>query len=416
MDSPAPKPDGVGLMNTPDHYMYERRSVIATAKICMITHVWNNHVWARRTMDNMANTGGTALANLGQPLLDSLDPGSESSTPQLTPKGSSGVRHTRRAKPLESCAVSYQHRSFDVQDQIGHPRMGTLHALLTTTIFCITPEVLGLSDLQIWRAKCHGHPMILVVPATVSQIVLAYLSMARRAQTWLFDMCDHANFAVAITERLSYGATLYHFALARRADKIDKRRQDVNTVRRHPPQSSRPIHEAVMPHRARSNARPPPPPLPPGGGIAPSGNSHGIATCKFISIETSPEEWARKLDSELLAPQSRRRRWETGSVGKDCRDAYRRAIAEVETEADMGAEVEGGGTELMTADNPVPAAPEDSGEPVIQSPRPEPMNVSYFMYLLHIFFPGALVRMANLALQESIGPMHVLCLCPDPWQ
>lgn len=40
-------------------------------------------------------TSGTALANLGQPLLDSLDPGSESSTPQLTPKGSSGVRHVR---------------------------------------------------------------------------------------------------------------------------------------------------------------------------------------------------------------------------------------------------------------------------------------------------------------------------------
>lgn len=66
MDSPAPKPDGVGLMNTPDHYMYERRSVIATAKICMITHVWNNHVWARRTMDkwNSTRQSGTTLAGL----------------------------------------------------------------------------------------------------------------------------------------------------------------------------------------------------------------------------------------------------------------------------------------------------------------------------------------------------------------
>ncbi|KAI6149699.1 PHD-zinc-finger like domain-containing protein [Pisolithus tinctorius] len=85
----------------------------------------------------------------------------------------------------------------------------------------------------------------------------------------------------------------------------------------------------------------------------------------------------QELDSELLAPQSRRQRWKTSSIRKDCRDAYQRAIAEMETETDMGAEVEGGETEPIATDNPVPGptVPEDSGEPIIQLPQPEPMNV-----------------------------------------
>ncbi|KIJ65462.1 hypothetical protein HYDPIDRAFT_88395 [Hydnomerulius pinastri MD-312] len=41
------------------------------------------------------------------------------------------------------------------------------------------------------------------------------------------------------------------------------------------------------------------------------------------------------LDAELLAPTSRRQRWKTASIRKDCRDAYSRAIAEMETEADV---------------------------------------------------------------------------------
>ncbi|KIO07876.1 hypothetical protein M404DRAFT_998041 [Pisolithus tinctorius Marx 270] len=49
----------------------------------------------------------------------------------------------------------------------------------------------------------------------------------------------------------------------------------------------------------------------------------------------------------------------------------------METETDMGAEVEGGETEPIATDNPVPGptVPEDSGEPIIQLPQPEPMNV-----------------------------------------
>ncbi|KAF8141451.1 hypothetical protein EV363DRAFT_1308129 [Boletus edulis] len=41
------------------------------------------------------------------------------------------------------------------------------------------------------------------------------------------------------------------------------------------------------------------------------------------------------LDAEMLAPTSRRQRWKTASIRKDCRDAFARAIAEMETEADI---------------------------------------------------------------------------------
>lgn len=68
----------------------------------------------------------------------------------------------------------------------------------------------------------------------------------------------------------------------------------------------------------------------------------------------------QELDSELLAPQSRRQRWRTSGIRKDCRDAYQRAIAEMETETDMGPEAEGGELELMAMDDPV-TAPEDTG-------------------------------------------------------
>ncbi|KAI6112894.1 PHD-zinc-finger like domain-containing protein [Pisolithus sp. B1] len=70
----------------------------------------------------------------------------------------------------------------------------------------------------------------------------------------------------------------------------------------------------------------------------------------------------QELDSELLAPQSRRQRWKTSGIRKDCRDAYQRAIAEMETETDMGPEVESGATELVMVDNPV-TPPEDAGGP-----------------------------------------------------
>lgn len=70
----------------------------------------------------------------------------------------------------------------------------------------------------------------------------------------------------------------------------------------------------------------------------------------------------QELDSELLAPQSRRQRWRTSGIRRDCRDAYQRAIAEMETETDMGPEVEGGETELVAADNPV-TTPEDAEDP-----------------------------------------------------
>ncbi|KAH7890921.1 PHD-zinc-finger like domain-containing protein [Phlebopus sp. FC_14] len=52
------------------------------------------------------------------------------------------------------------------------------------------------------------------------------------------------------------------------------------------------------------------------------------------------------LDAELLAPTSRRQRWKTASIRKDCRDAYSRAIAEMETDA---METEDGKTEASAA-------------------------------------------------------------------
>ncbi|KAG6335068.1 hypothetical protein ID866_4028 [Astraeus odoratus] len=58
--------------------------------------------------------------------------------------------------------------------------------------------------------------------------------------------------------------------------------------------------------------------------------------------KASQWQWVElRLDSELLAPNSRRQRWKTNSIRKDCRDAYQRAIAEMETETDMAPEAEG---------------------------------------------------------------------------
>ncbi|KAL4062487.1 PHD-zinc-finger like domain-containing protein [Scleroderma citrinum] len=59
----------------------------------------------------------------------------------------------------------------------------------------------------------------------------------------------------------------------------------------------------------------------------------------------------KKLDAELLAPQSRRQRWKTNNIRKDCRDAYQRAIAEMETETDLAAEAEGTETEPTAMDD-----------------------------------------------------------------
>ncbi|KAG8221082.1 hypothetical protein J3R82DRAFT_2599 [Butyriboletus roseoflavus] len=42
----------------------------------------------------------------------------------------------------------------------------------------------------------------------------------------------------------------------------------------------------------------------------------------------------KDLDAEMVAPMSRRQRWKTASIRKDCRDAFARAMAEMETEAD----------------------------------------------------------------------------------
>ncbi|KAF9241390.1 PHD-zinc-finger like domain-containing protein [Melanogaster broomeanus] len=66
------------------------------------------------------------------------------------------------------------------------------------------------------------------------------------------------------------------------------------------------------------------------------------------------------LDAEMLAPTSRRQRWKTANIRKDCRDAYARAIAEMETEADATAETadameteEGGEVEASVPTNEI---------------------------------------------------------------
>ncbi|KAH0836797.1 hypothetical protein J3R83DRAFT_8562 [Lanmaoa asiatica] len=46
------------------------------------------------------------------------------------------------------------------------------------------------------------------------------------------------------------------------------------------------------------------------------------------------------LDAEMIAPMSRRQRWKTASIRKDCRDAFGRAKAEMETEDDMVVELQ----------------------------------------------------------------------------
>ncbi|KAF9224082.1 hypothetical protein BS17DRAFT_780434 [Gyrodon lividus] len=60
------------------------------------------------------------------------------------------------------------------------------------------------------------------------------------------------------------------------------------------------------------------------------------------------------LDAELLAPTSRRQRWKTANIRKDCRDAYSRAIAEMETEADAAAETDAMETGGGEAEAPAP--------------------------------------------------------------
>ncbi|KAI9464663.1 PHD-zinc-finger like domain-containing protein [Boletus coccyginus] len=67
------------------------------------------------------------------------------------------------------------------------------------------------------------------------------------------------------------------------------------------------------------------------------------------------------LDAEMVAATSRRQRWKTASIRKDCRDAYARAIAEMETEADIVVEpdvIETGGEGIVAEHGAMATDPE----------------------------------------------------------
>ncbi|KAJ8583032.1 hypothetical protein M405DRAFT_867357 [Rhizopogon salebrosus TDB-379] len=56
----------------------------------------------------------------------------------------------------------------------------------------------------------------------------------------------------------------------------------------------------------------------------------GVGTVFELSSLTRPLD----LDASLLAPTSRHQRWKTNKIKKQCRDAFQRAIAEMETDAE----------------------------------------------------------------------------------
>lgn len=107
----------------------------------------------------------------------------------------------------------------------------------------------------------------------------------------------------------------------------------------------------------------------------------------------------------MLAPTSHRQRWKTASIRKDCRDAYayvtsfafspdlsslmvvyfrRRAIAEMETEADMVAEpdaMETGMDEIVAEHSAMAMDPEVGpenavGEPQLDAMETETVNIA----------------------------------------